>query len=202
MNVRLKHTMPFTAGFYYADEMRMNHYTAIIHMTTNSVDAVDQQVAFERIKYFVYGELDSTIFINVDHYEKCQQFINAGLSVTTLPGEPVDQLIGIMLYYKLNSIMEDRIVVDETEISSTLGENMIYLHSNNEHTDIGETPDWWLTAEPTHSDFDIPKADKIVAMRASTAWRESDLLWPNDGVENSTGNIVVFQDFKPANETK
>jgi hypothetical protein len=194
--------MPFTAGVYYGDEMRMNNYTAVLHMTTNSTDAVDHNVAFERLKYFVYSKLDSTIFINQDHQEKCKQFVSAGLSVTTLPGEPVDQLIGLMLYYKLNAIMEDRIIVDETEISSMLGENMTYLHSDNEHTDIGELPDWWTTVAPVHSDFVILEADKIVAMHANTVWRELDLLWAETAVESKTGNIVVFQDFKPANETK
>jgi hypothetical protein len=202
MNVRLRHTMPFTAGVYYGGEMRMNHYTATLHMTTNSTDAADHNVAFERIKYFVYNKLDSTIFINQEHQSKCQQFINAGLSVTTLPGDPVDQLIGLMLYYKLNAIMEDRIIVDETEISSMLGENMTYLHSDNEHTDIGEPPAWWTTVDPVHSDFVLIEADKVVTMHASSAWRELDLAWKENQPQVETGNIVVFRDFNPANETK
>jgi hypothetical protein len=202
MNVRLRHTMPFTAGIYYGSEMQMNHYTAVIHMTTNSTNAIDHNVAFERIKYFVYTQLDSTIFINSAEKDKCQQFANAGLSVTTMPGDPVDQLIGLMLYYKLNAIMEDRIIVDETEISSMLGENMTYLHSDNERTDIGEPPAWWNITDPSHNDIVLLETDKVVAMHSNMAWRELDLLWPETGAEPETGNIVVFQDFKPANETK
>jgi hypothetical protein len=202
MNVRLKHNMSFTAGVYYGGEMRMNHYTLNLHMTTNSTDAVSHNVAFERIKYFVYNQLDSTIFINLEHDDKCQQFMTAGITVTTMPGEPVDQLIGLMLYYKLNAIMEDRIVVDETEISSMLGENMIYLHDNNEHTDIPVVPDWWTSAEPTHSDYVTLTADKILTMRTGSAWRELDLAWPEPAVAQDNGNIVVFADFKPTNETK
>jgi hypothetical protein len=34
-----------------------------------------------------------------------------GINVTTLPEEPVDQIIGMMLYYKLNAIMEGRMIV-------------------------------------------------------------------------------------------
>jgi hypothetical protein len=201
MNVRLRHTMSFTAGVYYGGEMRMNNYTATLYMTTNSRDAVSHNVAFERIKYFVYNCLDSTIFVNLAHQDKGQQFLSTGLSITTLPGDPVDQLIGLMLYYKLNAIMEDQIVIDETEISSMLGENIVYLHSDNEHTDVEFFPDWWTTVDPVHNDYIALDMDKVVTMHATNVWRELDLSWPNSETTTETGNIVVFADFKP-NDTK
>jgi hypothetical protein len=201
MNVRLRHTFVFAAGVYYGGEMRMNHYTATICMTTNSHDAVSHNVAFERIKFFVYTCLDSSIFINQDQTDMCEKYSQAGLSVTTLPGEPVDQLIGLMLYYKLNAIMADRIVVDKTEISSVLGENMIYLHSDNESTDIPSVPAWWNLEDPVHSDYITVGANKVVSMRSAMPWRDLDLEWPEEPATVETGNIVVFADFKN-NETK
>lgn len=194
--------MSFTAGVYYNGKMSMNHYNLVLHMTTNSTDNVDQNVAFERIKYFVYNCLESTIFINKEYEDACQRFVAAGLTVTTMPGEPVDQMIGLMLYYKLNAIMEDRIIVDETEISSMLGENMIYLHSDIENTDIKYTPEWWITADPVHSDYVMLETDKIVTMHPGSMWREFDLHWPDSAGSQETGNIVVFADFKPGHETK
>ena len=202
MNVRLRHNMTFTAGVYYGGEMRMNHYTLTLHMTTNSTDAVSHNVAFERIKFFVYSKLDSTIFINSECQEQCQRFVSAGLTVTTLPGEPVDQLIGLMLYYKLNAIMEDRIIVDETEINSMLGENMVYLHSDNENTDIAYQPEWWITSDLSHSDYIPVENNKVVAMHSAMAWRDLDLAWPENQSTTETGNIVVFADFKPEHESK
>jgi hypothetical protein len=196
--------MPFTAGVYYGGEMLMNHYNLILHMTTNSSNAVNHNVAFERIKHFVYQCLDSTIFIDVAQEQQCEKFIEAGLSITTVPGDPVDQLIGLMLYYKLNAIMEDRIIVDETEISSILGENMVYLHSDNEITDVEIIPEWWTSAEPVHNEYTTTETEKIVSMSSSIAWKELELAWP---VEDSlsvgkTGNTVVFADFKSNNDTK
>jgi len=202
MNVRLKHNMAFPAGVYYGGEMRMNHYSLTLNMITNSADPGNHNVAFERIKYFVYDKLDSTIFINSAHAEQCEKFVGAGLKITTMPGEPVDQLVGLMLYYKLNAIMEDRILVEETEISSVLGENMIYLHNDNEHTDISFMPEWWNTSDCVHSDYLLLDAEKIVTMRSNTVWRELDLCWPEIHVADDTGNIVVFADFKPNHETK
>lgn len=202
MNVRLKYNMSFTAGVYYGNEMRMNHYTLSVHLVTNSRDSVSHNVAFERIKFFVYNSLDSSIFINAIHKEKCQQFVAAGIPVTTMPGEPVDQLIGLMLYYKLNAIMEDRILVTETEISSMLGENMIYYHDENETTDVENVPEWWHTPDTVHSDYVMLDAEKIVAMHTNTVWRDIDLSWPDLDPVEKTGNIVVFADFKPEHETK
>ena len=171
-------------------------------MLTNSTDPVSHNVAYERIKYFVYNCLDSVIFVNQNHVDICQIFLSAGLKVSTLPGEPVDQLIGLMLYYKLNAIMEDRIIVEETEISSMLGENMIYLHGANETTDVGEIPKWWNSNEPCYSDFVTLEVDKIVPIQSSSQWRELDLEWQETDAQQETGNIVVFADFKPAHETK
>jgi hypothetical protein len=193
--------MNFTAGVYYGGEMRMNNYLAILHMITNSTDAVSHNVAFERIKYFVYDRLDSTILINQELSEQSNLFLTAGIPVTTLPGEPVDQLIGLMLYYKLNAIMEDRIIIDQTEISSVLGENMIYLHSENENTDIASIPEWWTSVDPVHNDYALLDNDKIVNLQPNNLWRELDLSWPESSSSKQTGNIVVFADFKP-DETK
>ena len=125
-----------------------------------------------------------------------------GINVVPLPQEPVDQIVGMMLYYKLNAIMEDRILLEETEINSVLGENIVYLHSENEITDVGDIPDWWTTADTVHSDYVAVSTDKIVSMTTNTVWRELDLLWPEPELSTETGNIVVFQDFKPNNDTK
>lgn len=202
MNVRLKHSMAWTAGVFYSGRMQMNQYIITLSMITNSTDPENHNIAFERLKYFVYHEMDSTIFINSEHHDQCQQYLQAGLDVTTLPGEPVDQLIGIMLYYKLNSIMEDRIIVEEIEVSSALGENMIYLHSDNENTDIPSYPDWWMSADLTHCDLDLLGTDKVVSMPDNSFWRELNLSWPSDAKVTETGNIVVFDARKNDHETK
>jgi len=202
MNVRLKYDILFTAGVYYNDILRMNNYSLRIWMTTNSENAADQNISFERIKYFIYTEIDSTIFINNTLEEQCQLFTQAGLNITTIPGDPVDQLVGIMLYYKLNAITEDRMIVAETELSSTYGENMTYIHGEFETTSGYIQPDWWTTPDLVHSDFIITDSEKVVEMQQSTAWRELELAWPDEPSADDSGNVVVFADFKQPNETE
>jgi hypothetical protein len=171
-------------------------------MITNTELAEDQNTAFERIKYFVYNHVDNTMFIDRGEQEQCAKFLQAGLSITTMPGDPVDQLIGIMLYHKLNAIMEQRMNIVETELSSAQGQAMTYLHSEGENTLGVEAPAWWLGADLSHSDFALPESEKVVSMQTTTAWRDLDLAWSDLPQHDDHGNIVVFADFKPNHESK
>jgi hypothetical protein len=203
MNVRLKHDMHFTAGVYYNGELRMNNYSLRLWMITNTYDASSHNISFDRIKYFIYSEMDSTIFINGNDEEQCQLLVDAGLGITTLPGEPVDQLVGLMLYYKLNAITETRMTIVETELGSIMGDSMSYLHSENETTEDVVRPDWWASTDLVHCDTNLIDPDKVVMLHQSSVWRDLDLAWPDvDDGENATGNTVVFADFKSSDDTK
>jgi hypothetical protein len=205
MNVRLKYDLPFTAGIYHNGNFYMNNYALRVLMATVSEDPNDQTTAFERLKYFICTCMESTIFINADETEQCNRYVQAGLHITPMPGEPVDQLIGIMLYHKLNAVMENRMIVFETEISSAAGEYMTYLHSEDENVVGYVQPEWWTTPDLIHSDIVPIESEKIVSMPSGTSWRDLEMAWDpatDEPVASETGNIVVFADFKQPNETK
>jgi len=203
MNVRLKYDIAFTAGVYHDGTLTMNNYSLRLWMTTNSEDTIDQTVSFERIKYFIYSQIDSTIFIDGNDLDQCTRFTRAGLNITTMPGDPVDQLVGLMLYYKLNAITEDRMIIVETEIFSTYGGNMTYLHGEFESTSGYEQPDWWTSPDLTHSDFvPVEDSEKVLSIPQTTSWRELELAWPEPQTSTDTGNIVVFADFKQPDATE
>jgi hypothetical protein len=202
MNVRLKYDMPFSAGVFYNDEMQINQYSLRLRMITNSTNPSHHNTAFERLKHFVYNEIDSAIFINSDQKDQAKRYVKAGLKVVTLPGDPVDQVIGIMLYHKLNAIMEGRIMIVETEISSAMGDSMIYLHSENELTKDINKPAWWSSNDLVHADANLTGVDKVVSMHQASAWRELDLAWEETSEDDAHGNTVVFADFKRTDETE
>ena len=194
MNVRLQYTMNFTAGVHYHERMVMNNYMLKVFMITNTTVAENTTIAFERLKYFI-AELDSTVFVNSEEQLACQQYIDAGIKITTLPVDPVDQIIGVMLFHKLNAIMEDRIIMVETELSSVLGDSMVYIHSENETAENLVIPEWWMTPDLVHCDTDLIDNDKVLAIHQAGAWRELDLGWIDAVQSDQTGNIV-FADFK------
>ena len=194
MNVRLQYTMPFTAGVHYGSRLIMNRYLLRVFMITNVVESDLTDIAFERLKYFINEEMDSTIFINSADQEQCQLYTNAGIKITTLPNEPVDQIVGVMLFHKLNAIMEDRISVIETELSSHLGDNVVYVHSENEITQNIEISSWWTSPDLVHNDIESCTNDTVfAALHTGTTWRDLNLTWPGDE-PTETGNIV-FADF-------
>lgn len=201
MNVRIRCDLSFGAGVYYDGHYRVNHYNLRLWMTTNHSDPATHNIALERIKYFVYNEIDSTVFINVNNLEQCTRYALTGLNVTTLPTEPVDQIIGVMLFHKLNAIMEEHMIIVETELSSVLGDNITYLHSENElHSDL-IVDAWWMAPDLVHCDQRIFQTEQVLALPQSSAWRDLDLAWPESTTDTDSGNVVVFADFKN-HETK
>jgi hypothetical protein len=194
MNVRIAQLLSFTAGTWYDGILEMNQYTVKLWMITQSENALEQNIAFSRMKHFVHAQLDSTIFIDLSDV-KTEEFIQSGLDVTTMPGDPADQLIGIMLFHKLNAVMEGRILVVEAEISA--GDAVVYLHGENETSESLEQPDWWHSADLVHSDISTDP-DNVVSLHPVAAWRDVGLEWPteNPDPDNHAGNIVAFADIK------
>jgi hypothetical protein len=198
MNVRIAQLLGITAGAWYDDGLEMNQYTIKLWMVTQSTDAEEQGIAFRRAKHFIYSQLENTIFINSDD-PSCAKLAQLGLNLTTLPGDPSDQLIGIMLLHKLNAIMEKRIDLVEVEISA--GDGVIYLHGENETPEDLAQPDWWSSVDLTHCDIVPEGSDKVLSI-PQVNWRELDMSWPESAESDAPGNIVVFADFKQPDDTK
>jgi hypothetical protein len=202
MNVRIAQTVSFMAGAWNDGCLEMNQYIVKLWMITQTIDTIDQNIAFHRMKYFFDYELDSIIFVDEADTEKCTELSLCGLNIMTLPGAPADQIIGIMLYHKLNAIMEGRINIAEIEISA--GDTVVYLHGEHEMSTDLHQPDWWSNADLVYVDK-IDTTENIVSMKSITSWRELKLEWntSNDVINTiDTGNTIVFADFKSSDDTK
>jgi len=198
MNVRLKYSTVFTAGVFYDSQLLMNNYKLTIEFTTVSDDPRDQNIALDRIRYFVQHQLESSVFINGTNREQCELLSRAGVRLTTLPEEPVDQVVGIMLHCKLNAIAEDRMIVTQTEISSELGENIAYLHDDDEQLGPLSDAGWWQDSDASHCDRQLIFTDNVVTMNFNRSWRELNLQWTQESsvIEVDHDNKLVFADFQ------
>jgi hypothetical protein len=119
------------------------------------------------------------------------------VNVTTLPEEPVDQIVGMMLYYKLNAIMEGRMIVSGLDISSVLGDSVWYMHDEEDSAGPFAKDGWWHKASIQHETLEPEATPDNVVKVMSTGWHEMGLDWPED--KSATGNTVVFANF-PKNE--
>ena len=196
MNVRLQYDLDFLAGIYYEDQLQMNRYTVSLNLLTKTKDSVSTNIALDRVKAFVHGALESTVFINQNNMERAEFMQMMGISVTTLPEEPVDQIIGMMLYYKLNAVMEGRMVVTSLDISSTLGDSVWYQHDEEDMAGPFAAEGWWHRASMQHESVEREPEPGNVVKVISTGWHELNLEWPENAT-SSSDNTVVFAKFGP-----
>ena len=197
MNVRLQYDVDFLAGIYYEDRLQMNSYTVSLNMLTKTVDPLETNIAMDRLKFFISGEIESTVFINQANMPKAEMLHIMGVNITTLPEEPVDQIIGMMLYYKLNAIMEGRIEITQIDVSSSLGDGVWYLHDEEDNSGPFVKDGWWHQATTQHDTIELEQPEDNVLKVISTGWYELGLDWPETIAP--TGNTVVFGNF-PKNE--
>jgi len=198
MNVRLQYDLEFLAGIYYEDTLQMNRYSVSLNLLTKTKDSVSTNIALDRAKAFVHGALENSVFINQDRMERAEMMQLMGINVTTLPQEPVDQIIGMMLYYKLNAIMEDRMIVTSLDIASTLGDSVWYQHGEEDVSGPFAGEGWWHQASMQHESIEREIVPNNIVKVMSTGWYELNLEWPENTAPVSD-NTVVFANF-PRNE--
>lgn len=198
MNVRLQYDLDFLAGIYYEDQLQMNRYTVSLNLLTKTKDSVSTNIALDRAKSFVHGALESSVFINQNNMARAEMMQIMGISVTTLPEEPVDQIIGMMLYYKLNAIMEDRMTVTGLDLSSTLGDGVWYQHDEEDLSGPFAGEGWWHQASMQHESVERDSEPGNIVKVMSTGWYELNLEWP-ENTAPASANTVVFANF-PRNE--
>ena len=198
MNVRLQYDLDFLAGVYYEDQLQMNRYTVSLNLLTNSKDSASTNIALDRAKAFVHGALESTVFINQVNIERAEFMQMIGINVTTLPQEPVDQIVGMMLYYKLNAVMEDRMVITNLDIASRLGDGVWFQHDEEDVAGPFVPDGWWHKSSTQHETIEREETPGNVVKVISTGWHEMALEWPENTMPSSD-NTVVYGKF-PRNE--
>jgi hypothetical protein len=197
MNVKIGYTLQFTAGIWWDGQLIMNNYNVTFKMLTVSTDHENQNVALDRLRYMADQCFTDTVFVYRDHEEQIERLRAAGISVTVLPEEPVDQIIGMMLFAKMNAIMEDQIRVKTVLISSKVGDDVIYEHNDTEDVTPFDAEGWWLDPEPIH---DVPEnnieSESVFVMPVGKLWRELGLEWNTVSIDITAENILVFAEFK------
>lgn len=195
MNVRLTYDMAFTAGIWYDSKFMVNNYDLTLRLLTNTGESVEQNIALARVKYFVYDIIQHSVFVNASHADQRKKLSAAGIRCTTLPEEPVDQIVGMALFLKLNSIMQDRMMLVELDISSDLGDNVVYCHSIQEPLGPLSDSGWWTESSPSHCDHaTVNRNQRVIAINPVLKWRDVDLDWPQD--DTPPDNDIVITSFK------
>jgi hypothetical protein len=194
MTVRLQYNLEFLGAVYFAEELQLNAYQINLNLITNTKDVAKINIAMERLKTFVNSELANAIYVHENQEDLAGIMQMIGANIVTLPADPVDQIIGMMLYCKLNAIMEDIMIVTSIDLSSSLGDGVWYQHDSEDGLGPFAADGWWHLPTVQHESLPLPETDSKVLEVRPNAWAEYGLLWPEQ-TSTSTENSVVYANF-------
>jgi len=196
MNVKLKKVFNFSTGLVYNNEFSVNHYTTTVHMTLLAENEYKQNIAYERLKYWIDYVLANSILM-YDADPMIEKWLATEQRIIMLPDQPVDQLVGIMLFLKLNAILEEVFVVTEVELSSTVGDDMGYIHTYAENLGPMDCDGWWNDLRPTwvNQTKKQTRAGKVIKLGRMPEWKELELSFDEDGNDSPPNDSVVFVNF-------
>lgn len=199
MNVNLQYSMKFAAGIYHDDQLKLNSYDLNLDLITADADPAYINVALDRIKAFIYHEMDHVIFVSEENEIQTLLLQSIGANVCTLPEEPVDQIIGMMLYCKLNAITEGKLIIDELNIASVLGDDVWFQHNDEDPLGVFSQDGWWHKSNCQKIKLDRQNQDQNVVKVESWGWREYGLEWPTKSADHKAK--IVYPNFNK-NENK
>ena len=194
MSVRLQYDAEFPAGVYFGERLQLNTYTVSMCLLTSGKDPLRINIAMERLRAFIHSELEHVVFINRIHADQAEMLYALGVNICTLPEEPVDQIVGLMLYCKLNAIMEGQLVITDLDIKSKLGDEVWYQHNEEESLGPLEQDGWWHKNSIQKETIDLDPAPENVVKVHTDGWKEYGLEWPEETKERNAK--VVFPKFK------
>lgn len=194
MTARIQRSFDFMASVHFGTELYTNLYEfdAVFNVETESIE--EQNVAMERMKYFLEECIQHSILVRDTETEVIEKLLNADLRICTLPEEPYDQIVGIMLMNKLNSVAEGRLTITDISITSRLSDGVTCFHSIEDNMGPFKTGGWWDDNTPRLTDV-RQKGKKVIKLKKNGFdWSELDLNWVGEKAKKSDSD-VVFVNF-------
>lgn len=193
MTARIHKSFELLAGLHFNGKYYVNQYLVDATFTVDTDSISEQNIAMERIKFFLHECLAHSVFVNQTDVEIIEKYTKAGMNVSTLPEDPYDQIIGIMLMTKLNSITEGRLTIIDLAIESSMSDGVSCCMAEDESLGPFYEKGWWN--EPSQRINDITQKNKKVVKlsKTKTEWQDVYLDWEEKA--NTTPAEIVFASF-------
>ncbi len=190
---RIKNDYDFLAGIYF-NGLHFNKYRMILNLYTDTDSPQDQNIAFDRINYFLQEVVQCSVFVASDEEAIIAKYQAAGIPVLIVPAPgPYDQVVQATIVTKLNAILEEMLVITESEISSVSGGYVTHIwDSEDEEDEIHELINdeseemWWASPEPR---FISLKDDTEQVLKLT--WEKLKLHWYDESEEMPTEIIFT-----------
>ena len=179
MATKVERDFAFQAGVYFEGEFIMTIYELSLKMEVDTASIKEQNIAMERIHYFLDECLGNGVFVQDSEKKAIEKYTQADIKVCTLPDEPYDQIITILLLVKLNAITENKIIVTDLSLRSGLSDDVKFVYDietvvNHPFGNKG----WWSDSSTSISNIaKSNKKDKIVRLIKQSDWQSVGLDW-------------------------
>jgi len=178
MSVKLEKTFSFQASVHLQDKFLMNIYDFTLSMEVGTDSIREQNIAMERIKYFLTECLENSIFVHKEEKKIIENYSTAGIKVCSVPDEPYDQIVATLILLKLIAITEGKLLITDIYLVSKLSDDVkLWLEIDDiddEYTNDG----WWNKTSTCITDSPKSnKKDKILKLFNNNEWNDVGLHW-------------------------
>lgn len=179
MATRIERDFSFQAGVHFEGNFIMNVYNLTLLMEVETLSIVEQNIAMDRIIYFLEDTLANSVFVESTEKKAIEKYTQADIKVSTVPEEPYDQIITILLILKLNAIAEGRLNITDIYLESELSDSVRFSYDieTARHNPFGNKG-WWLDSSTSIADVEKnTKKEKIVRLVKHSDWANVGLEW-------------------------
>jgi hypothetical protein len=191
MNVHLQQNFLLPAAVYADNQLMIKNFNITVDMVTLSTNIDDLDIASKRIEWFMYNQLSDAVFVDQTDAERNSILAMLGLNVVTIPGPPVDQMIGMMLSCKLDAIAEGRLEVTRTLLSSDTSNGLSFVHLNTQTIGPFEEPGWWNDATTAVNNVMFDNQESNVVKVTVNPWLEVGLPWSSTDTVKTEAKIIM-----------
>lgn len=175
---KIQKNFTFQSAIHFEDRFMVNLYEMDAKFEIYTEDTREQNIAIERVTHFLGSVVEDCLFISIEQKDAINKYHAAGIKVCTIPEDPYDQIIGLILLNKCNAIMEGKIVMTEILIGSKLS-NLIKFELYHEvATAEFDGKHWYNDGSLVMADK-FNKKDKIVNLfdHKCDSWEDLGLTW-------------------------
>lgn len=189
MGTRISRDFDFLAAVYFEGNFLINNYSVSLTFTVDTDSIHEQNIAMDRIKFFVNQQLENCVFVQDTEAKIIEKYQNADLKICCLPEEPYDQIITVLLLYKINAICEGRLIATDIQLNSMLSDDVGFLYDIDDLTNQHPYKNgWWTDSSTTITSNVSGKKEKIVKLVKKTDWANLGLDWK----EKENCNEIFF----------
>jgi hypothetical protein len=192
MSARISKKFFFQAAVHHEKIFLINDYEVELHMTVQTDDMYEQNIAMDRIKYLFEFKFDNALFINANEHKSLDLYSKANIRVCPLPEDPYDQIIGILIMNKCNVITENRLAITSVQIKSKLCDDVIFDIFADEETEFLRQTNVWWNENNLNIGNKTHKKEKIVELKKEHKdWNSVGLSWKKEK-KCDTGEILFI----------